>query len=174
MKIVENEGTAANLLVSGDINAATVIGPDAKRLEAQELFAAETPALQGEQWYNHDDGHATSDADVRMALTQALDLAELASVSTAGAGTPATTLAAIEPVSCPGDSVSGSLPAQDVDAAKAALAGKRVHVPLLQRRRQRRRGGRRARRPAVGGRRRPGDGQGRGRDRAPGRHLRHR
>ena len=59
-----------------------------------------------------------------MALTQALDLGELASVSTAGAGTPATTLAAIEPVSCPGDSVSGSLPAQDVDAAKAALAGK--------------------------------------------------
>ena len=61
---------------------------------------------------------------VRMALTQALDLGELASVSTAGAGTPATTLAAIEPVSCPGDSVSGSLPAQDADAAKAVLAGK--------------------------------------------------
>ena len=79
----------------------------------------------GEQWYNHDDGHETSDADVRMALTQALDLGELASVSTAGAGTPATTLAAIEPVACPGDSVSGSLPAQDVDAAKAALAGNR-------------------------------------------------
>ena len=80
MKIIENEGTAANLLVSGDINAAPVIGPDAKRLEAQDLFSAGTPALQGEQWYNHDDGHATSDPDVRMALTQALDLAELASV----------------------------------------------------------------------------------------------
>ncbi|MFC7492627.1 MULTISPECIES: ABC transporter substrate-binding protein [unclassified Nocardioides] len=124
MKIIENEGTAANLLVSGDINAAQVIGPDVKRLDAQGLFAAETTALQGEQWYNHDNGHETSDADVRMALTQALDLAELASVSTAGAGTPATTLAAIEPVSCPGDSVSGVLPAQDVDAAKSVLDGK--------------------------------------------------
>ncbi|MDF1603814.1 ABC transporter substrate-binding protein [Nocardioides sp. YIM 152315] len=124
MKIVENEGTAANLLVAGDVNAAQVIGPDVKRLDAQGLFAAETPALQGEQWYNHNDGHETSDAQVRMALTQALDLGELASVSTADAGTPATTLAAIEPVSCPGDSVSGSLPAQDVDAAKAVLAGK--------------------------------------------------
>ena len=40
----------------------------------------------GEQWYNHDAGHETSDADVRMALTQALDLGELASVATAGAG----------------------------------------------------------------------------------------
>ncbi len=123
MKIIENEGTAANLLASGDVNAAQVIGPDAKRLDAQGLFAAETPALQGEQWYNHNDGHATSDPAVRMALTQSLDLAQLESVSTADAGTPATTLAAIEPVACPGDSVSGSLPAQDVDAAKAALAG---------------------------------------------------
>jgi peptide/nickel transport system substrate-binding protein len=123
MKIVENENTAANLLAAGDINAAQVIGPDAKRLEAQKLFSYGTPALQGEQWYNHNDGHATSDPKVRMALTQALDLAELASVSTAGEGTPATTLAAIQPVACPGDSVSSALPAQDVDAAKAELAG---------------------------------------------------
>ena len=67
MKIVENENTAANLLAAGDINAAQVIGPDAKRLEAQKLFSYGTPALQGEQWYNHDDGHATSDPTVRMA-----------------------------------------------------------------------------------------------------------
>ncbi len=122
MKIVENEGTAANLLVSGEVNAAQIVGPDVERLDAQGLFATETPALVGEQWYNHNDGHATSDPDVRMALTQALDLGELASVSTAGAGTPATTLAALEPGSCPGDSVSGSLPAQDVDAATAVLS----------------------------------------------------
>jgi peptide/nickel transport system substrate-binding protein len=123
MKIIENEGTAANLVAAGDVNAAQIIGPDAKRLEGQGLFAAETPALQGEQWYNHNDGHATSDPAVRMALTQALDLADLASVSTAGAGTPATTLAAIQPVACPGDSISAALPAQDVDAAKTALTG---------------------------------------------------
>ncbi len=122
MKIVENESTAANLVVSGEINAAQILGPDVERLDAQGLFAAETPALMGEQWYNHNEGHATSDAAVRMGLTQALDLAELASVSTAGAGTPATTLAAIQPVACPGDSVS-ALPAQDVDAATAALSG---------------------------------------------------
>ena len=126
MKVVQNEGTAANLLLSGDINAATIQGPDVKRLEGADLFSTSTPALVGEQWYNHNDGHETSDAAVRMALTQALDLGELASVATAGAGAPATTLAAIEPVSCPGDSISGSLPAQDVDAAKAALSGKKL------------------------------------------------
>lgn len=123
--IVENESTAANLLVSGDVNATQVIGPDVKRLEAQDMFASSTPALQGEQWYNHDAGHETSDAEVRLALTQALDLEELASVSTAGTGTPATTLAVIEPVACPGDSVSESLPAQDVDAARSVLEGKK-------------------------------------------------
>ena len=34
--------------------------------------------MVGEQWYNHDDGHETTDPAVRMALTQALDLGELA------------------------------------------------------------------------------------------------
>lgn len=126
MSIIQNEGTAANLLLSGEINAATIQGPDAKRLVGADLFSTETPALVGEQWYNHDDGHATSDAEVRMALTQALDLGELASVATAGEGTPATTLAAIQPVACPGDSISAALPAQDVDAAKAALSGQKV------------------------------------------------
>ena len=42
--------------------------------------------------------------------------------ATAGEGTPATTLSALPPVACPGDSAS-ALPAQDVDAAKAALTG---------------------------------------------------
>jgi peptide/nickel transport system substrate-binding protein len=123
VKIVENEGTAANLVSSGDVNAAQILGPDVKRLDAAGLFTAETPALIGEQWYNHADGHATSDPKVRMGLTQALDLGQLASVMTSGTGSPATTLAALEPVACPGDSVSGSLPTQDVDAAKQALSG---------------------------------------------------
>src|SRR3954447_3778067 len=108
MKIVQNETTSANLLLSGDLNAAQIIGPDAERLDKAGLFTAETPALLGEQWYNHAEGRATSDPDVRMALTQALDLSELQNVLTSGKGTPATTLTTLEPTACPGDSVSGS------------------------------------------------------------------
>jgi peptide/nickel transport system substrate-binding protein len=126
MKIVQNESTSANLLQSGEINAATIQGPDVQRLEAAKLFSTSTPAMVGEQWYNHNTGHATSDAAVRMALTQALDLGELAKVATAGQGGPATTFAAIEPVSCPGDSISGSLPPTDANAAKSALAGQKI------------------------------------------------
>lgn len=126
MKIIQNEGTSANLLLSGEINAVTIQGPDAKRLAAANLFSTSTSAMVGEQWYNHNNGHATSDAAVRTALTQALDLEQLASVATAGEGGQATTFAAIEPVACPGDSITGSLPAQDVDAAKSALSGKKL------------------------------------------------
>jgi peptide/nickel transport system substrate-binding protein len=126
MKIIQNEGTAANLLLSGEINAANVQGPDAKRLDAAKLFSTKTAAMVGEQWYNHDKGHDTGDAAVRMALTQALDLKQLASVATAGAGGLATSLASLAPAACPGDSVSGALPEQDADSAKAALAGKKL------------------------------------------------
>lgn len=122
VKVIENESTAANLLLSGGLNSASVIGPDATRLEKAGLFSAKTTALLGEQWYNHAKGHATSDPALRMALTQALDLAQLEKVLTSGKGTAATTLAAIEPVACPGDSVSGAVPAQDAEAAKTTAA----------------------------------------------------
>jgi peptide/nickel transport system substrate-binding protein len=128
-KVVENESTAANLLLSGGVNAAQVLGPDATRLEKAGLFAAKTNALIGEQWYNHAQGHATSSPALRMALTQALDLGELQKVLTSGKGGPATTLAAIEPRACPGDSVSGALPTQDVQAAQAAA--KKAHPGTL-------------------------------------------
>src|SRR4028119_1920357 len=53
MKVIQNQGTAANLLIAGEVNAATIQGPDAKRLQGADLFATETPAIVGEQWYNH-------------------------------------------------------------------------------------------------------------------------
>jgi peptide/nickel transport system substrate-binding protein len=122
MKIVQNASTAANLLLSGGLNAAHIGGPDAARLDAAKLFSASTPHLIGEQWYNQGKGHQTADPAVRKALTQALDLPQLAQVLTAGHGGPATTLAVSQPAACPGDSVSGNLPAHDPAAAKAALA----------------------------------------------------
>lgn len=121
VQVVENESTAANLLLSRGLNAASVSGPDAQRLDGSGMFSADSPAVAGEQWYNHADGRVTSDPDVRMALTQALDLEELQQVVTSGEGSTPTVLAANEPVACPGDSVSGSLPAHDPEAAAALL-----------------------------------------------------
>ncbi len=78
--------TAANLLLTGDINAAIVTGADAQRLEQEDLFSVDTGVLFGEMWFNHAEGRSTADPAVRLALTQAVDLGELAQVLTAGAG----------------------------------------------------------------------------------------
>ncbi|MER7070259.1 ABC transporter substrate-binding protein [Terrabacter sp. NPDC000476] len=121
VKIVPNETTAANQLLSGALNAAAIHGPDAARLEAAKLDHEDAQAIVGQQWYNHAKGHDTSDPAVRQALTQALDLAQLQKVITSDRGGPATQLAVVAPAACTGSSVEGSVPGTDLAAAGAAL-----------------------------------------------------
>lgn len=121
VRVVSDGTTAANLLLSGEANAAQLTGPDADRAISAGLFSREGTAIAGEQWYNHTEGHPTSDPAVRTALTQAVDYDELANVMTAGKGGPATALAVVEPTVCTYDAISESRPAFDVDAANATL-----------------------------------------------------
>lgn len=121
VRIVADGTTTTNLLLSGEVNAAQVAGPDADRALAADLFSLKATAVAGEQWYNHAEGHPTSDPAVRMALTRAVDLDELADVITAGKGGPGTALATVDPRGCTFESVPGSLPAFDADAAAATL-----------------------------------------------------
>ncbi|EWM12515.1 ABC transporter extracellular solute binding protein [Kutzneria sp. 744] len=121
VKVVPNESTVANLVLSGQINAAVVLGPDVKRLEAAKVFSADVPALIGQMWYNQAPGRPSADRAVRLALTQAVDLAQLRQVLTSGKGEPATALTVTAPVACPGNSVSKAVPTHDLAAAKAAL-----------------------------------------------------
>jgi peptide/nickel transport system substrate-binding protein len=120
LRIIANETTAANEVLSGTLNAAQVIGADAERLEGADLFHTETPAINGEQWHNHAEGHVTSDPAVRTALTQAVDLEELQNVITSGTGEAPTQLAVVPPTGCQGGSTD-ALPDHDPDAAAAAL-----------------------------------------------------
>lgn len=122
-RIVANETTAANLLLSGELSAAQIIGPDAQRLRGAGLFTTETATLLGEMWFNHAPSRPGSDPAVRAALTQALDLGQLASVLTSDQGGPATAFAVAPPAACPGDSVSGALPSSDPAAAAQLLDG---------------------------------------------------
>jgi peptide/nickel transport system substrate-binding protein len=121
VKIVPNETTAANLLLSGGLSAATVRGADVKRLEAAHLFSADVNALEGEMWFNQAKGRPGADPAVRVAMTRALDMAQLAKVLTAGQGTLGTELAAFPPTACPGNSVASALPTHDLDQAKQLL-----------------------------------------------------
>ncbi|MDI1460772.1 ABC transporter substrate-binding protein [Catellatospora sp. KI3] len=122
VKVIQNETTAANQLLAGQINAAQIVGTDRTRLSAAGVASSSTPLLLGQQWYNHAAGHVTSDPQVRLALTEALDLAQLQKVLTSNTGGPATQLAVLPPAGCQGDSVQGNVPATDVDGAKAKLA----------------------------------------------------
>ncbi|GLY70422.1 ABC transporter substrate-binding protein [Amycolatopsis taiwanensis] len=121
VKIIANETTAANLLLSGQINAATILGQDAKRLESSRVDSVNTSILAGELWFNHAPGRAGADQKVRLALTQAVDLGQLQKVLTSGEGEPATALAVVPPAACKGNSVAEALPEHNLDQAKALL-----------------------------------------------------
>lgn len=121
VKFVSNETTAANLLLSGALNAASVIGPDTKRLQAANVFAAKEQTLLGEMWFNHAMKRPGADLAVRKALTQAVDLTQLAKVLSSNEGTPATTFAVAPPVACPGNSISAALPPHGLSKAAATL-----------------------------------------------------
>lgn len=121
IKFVASLTTAANLLLSGGLNAGTVTGPDGQRLRGANLFSSTAQTVVGEMWFNHGKTRPGSDPAVRMALTQAVDLKQLAKVYTSGEGTTGTTFAVAPPVACPGNSVTAALPAQGMAQAKATL-----------------------------------------------------
>jgi len=120
-KVVQNESTSANLLLSGQLNAATILGPDQARLTSANLFHADGQTPLGELWFNEGDGHPGQDPAVRKAIIQALDLPQVGKVLTNGKGKPATGFVTLLPKPCSGDTVSGNVPDHDVSAAKSAL-----------------------------------------------------
>ncbi|WP_433237043.1 ABC transporter substrate-binding protein [Streptosporangium sp. CA-135522] len=121
LKVVPNEQTAANLLISGDLNGAIIYGPDRARLEATPgMDKIIQPAGNGQFFYHQGDDRPAKDPAVRKALTQAINLKELAGIASGGTGRPATGLV-LEPRPCQGDTVTGHVPSFDAAAAGTAL-----------------------------------------------------
>ena len=121
VKVVGDETTAANLLLSKALNAAVVAGPDQARVKGAGLTQHSFNAMFGEFLYNQAGGRPGADKNVRQALTQALDLAQIRKVLTVGAGSAPTALESQTP--CRDGDVSSALPGHDPAAARAALAG---------------------------------------------------
>ncbi|MFG1945888.1 ABC transporter substrate-binding protein [Nonomuraea sp. NPDC048826] len=119
LKVVKNETTAANLLLSNQLNAANVIGPDRARLDQKQLFKSEIRLMFGEYTFNQAEGRPAQDEKVRQALTAALDLDELARVATGGTGVRPDGLS-MQPRVCP-DVTTTALPAHDPAKAAALL-----------------------------------------------------
>lgn len=131
IKIVGNETTAANLLLSGSANAAPFVGPEQQRLRSQRLFERDLLAVVGELWFNQKPGLPTADPELRRALVQAVDLDELSRVLTSGTGKRATGLVPPRFGPCDGDAVGDRLPKHDVDAAKTVLDRAPVSITLF-------------------------------------------
>jgi peptide/nickel transport system substrate-binding protein len=119
IKIVENETTAANLLLSGGLSFAEVKGDDRQRLTAAGLRKLDKTEAGAWLWFNQLGGRPSADQRVRQALAHGLNLDGLVKVSTGGTGTASTGLVALKPRPCSADTVSGRLPRHDTaEAAK--------------------------------------------------------
>ncbi|GGN22729.1 ABC transporter substrate-binding protein [Streptomyces fuscichromogenes] len=122
LRVVDNETTATNMLLSGELNAAQIDGSDRKRASARGFETAKMPEPAVWLWPNQRAGRPTADLAVRSALVESLDLNELVAVSTSGQGRAATGLAIGTPMTCPAvNDVQNLLPSYDMKAAKAAL-----------------------------------------------------
>jgi peptide/nickel transport system substrate-binding protein len=121
LRVVPNEQTAANMIVAGSLNGATFFGPDRARLEAAPGVGKKVlPQGNGQFFYHQGEDRPTRDVAVRRALTQAVNLQELAGIASSGTGRPATGLV-LDPRPCQGDTVTGHVPAYDAAGAAAAL-----------------------------------------------------
>lgn len=129
VKVVSNETTAANLLLTGGLNIASIGGPDRTRLGKAHLFNVVAPAQPNELLFNESTGHPGANPAVRKALVQALNLGQIGKVVTSGFGLKMTQLSLQNFTPCAGDSVTGNVPAYNPSAAKSALGG--VSVKLL-------------------------------------------
>lgn len=120
VNVVTNETTTANLLLNGGLQAGVVAGPDVRRLQAAKLTRHSSQSLYGELFFNQSADSPVRPEAIRRGLVQALNLTELMTAATSGLGSVPERLTGSSP--CRQPTVPGNLPAQDVAAAKAALA----------------------------------------------------
>src|SRR4029077_2783503 len=123
LDVVTNERTAANELLTGGVNIATVAGPDRTRLQQAKLFKRVVDAQPGDIWFNEKKGHPTSNVSVRKGIIKALQVKQLGKVFTSGDGVQMKQLTLPSFTPCAGNSVAGNVPKHDLASAKKALSG---------------------------------------------------
>lgn len=121
LRVIAGQNTSSSLLLSGEINAARGLGPDADRLRSAQLHEATYPQSLGQMFFNEAPERVTTDQTVRQALVQGVDLANLRNVMTGGDGVAPKGLVTAEPQICEGDLVTSRLPKADTNEAAAAL-----------------------------------------------------
>jgi peptide/nickel transport system substrate-binding protein len=121
-KVVENDSTAANLLITGGLDIAQVNGPDVARLLANKSLNHKQVTSFGTTWlmFNQTPGHPTADDTIRQALMTAVDPKAWNQAANQGRGTVSPSI--IQPGGdCFDPSTASLLPTPSVDKAKALL-----------------------------------------------------
>ena len=121
ISVITNPSTRANMLLSGDLNIASVSASDAARVASTMSPAYAINLVTGGFVYSQAEGMPTADENVRIALTKALDLDALMAVNTEGKGKRAPRLAVVSPDICQYDAATPNLPSHDVAAAEKML-----------------------------------------------------
>lgn len=120
-RIIKNPTTGTNLLLSGEMTSISIDGSERARLLGKGFQEVDGEQGPYDLWFNQRRGRPTADPDVRRALAQAVNVEELAKVTTEGTGVRATHLTVLPPNPCPGNTVQGALPGHDPAAATQLL-----------------------------------------------------
>lgn len=121
VRVVGDESTSANLLLSGEVNAATIVGADRARLDSAGLEFSGVRNPVGQMLFNEREGRPFADPLVREALSTAIDRDEVGAVIADGAGIPAESLVMKNPLLCVADSPVWELPEPSLDQAGELL-----------------------------------------------------
>ena len=128
MKVITDESTRANLQSTGQIQISGYSSDAWKRVAQQSGYTKVTSA-QSDTFllFNETAGHVTQDQKVRLAITQAIDRAQLNKVQSYGAGELISNLG--QPTyDCYDKSLDSLIPDTDVAAARKTLAGVKISV----------------------------------------------
>ncbi|RMI13664.1 ABC transporter substrate-binding protein [Cellulomonas triticagri] len=116
-RVIRDEATAANLLLSGELNAASVIGADRARVDAAGLDSVGVLNPIGQMLFNERPDRPTADERVRRALALALDREAVGELVTDGQYLESVSLVNKTPLTCVADGPLWELPETDLDAA---------------------------------------------------------
>jgi peptide/nickel transport system substrate-binding protein len=123
LKIVTNETTAANLLLTGGLDVSTVKGPDVVRLRTQQGLTSQKylPYTADLIQFNHDPARVTSDLAVRQAFAMVIGPVVWNQLVANGDGVPTTSVVTPN-APCFDPDTSKLMPTTDPDRARAILA----------------------------------------------------
>lgn len=121
-RVVSNEATSTNLMLSGELDIANLTGPDRERLDESNGFNVYNVATDSLlMMFNEREGLPAAEKAVRQALVQTVDRAELLQVATSGFGAESHSMVTVTPQVCDDSAAASSIAELDPDAAAGAL-----------------------------------------------------